>query len=106
MLKGVDLTLMIGPAVPIPVPRSVLDALTSVRVPRTDKRYCLAPTIDSWFAPTIDSALHLHPSESEQYDWFSEPRDTVVVELDDLVAAGEQRFLFLLRQRVANGLRQ
>ena len=32
MLKGVDLTLMIGPAVPIPVPRSVLDALTSVRV--------------------------------------------------------------------------
>ena len=32
MLKGIDLTLMIGPAVPIPVPQSVLDALTSVTV--------------------------------------------------------------------------
>ena len=32
MLKGVNLTLMIGPAVPVPVPQSVLDALTSVTV--------------------------------------------------------------------------
>ncbi|HEV2862141.1 MAG TPA: hypothetical protein VGX48_14115 [Pyrinomonadaceae bacterium] len=32
MLKGIQLTLMIGPAVPIPVPREVVDALTSVRV--------------------------------------------------------------------------
>jgi hypothetical protein len=32
MLKGVHLTLMIGPAVPVPVPQSVLDALTSVQV--------------------------------------------------------------------------
>lgn len=32
MLKGVHLTLMIGPAVPSPVPRVVLDALTSVEV--------------------------------------------------------------------------
>lgn len=32
MLKGINLTLMIGPAVPIPVPREVVDALTSVRV--------------------------------------------------------------------------
>ncbi len=32
MYSGVHLTLMIGPAVPIPVPRSVLDALTSVEV--------------------------------------------------------------------------
>ena len=32
MLKGIHLTLMIGPAVPIPVPREVVDALTSVRV--------------------------------------------------------------------------
>ena len=31
MLKGVHLTLMIGPAVPIPVPRDVLDALTRSR---------------------------------------------------------------------------
>src|SRR5262245_53436665 len=36
MLKGVHLTLMIGPAVPIPVPRSILDALTSVTVTNTD----------------------------------------------------------------------
>jgi hypothetical protein len=32
MLKGVNLTLMIGPAVPVPVPQVVLDALTSVQV--------------------------------------------------------------------------
>ena len=32
MLNGVDFTLMIGPAVPAPVPKSVLDALTSVTV--------------------------------------------------------------------------
>jgi len=32
MIKGIQLTLMIGPAVPMPVPREVLDALTSVRV--------------------------------------------------------------------------
>lgn len=32
MLKGVHLTLMIGPAVPIPAPQSVIDAVTSVQV--------------------------------------------------------------------------
>ncbi len=32
MLKGIHLTLMIGPAVPVPVPQLVLDALTSVEV--------------------------------------------------------------------------
>ncbi len=32
MLKGIHLTLMVGPAVPVPVPRMVLDALTSVEV--------------------------------------------------------------------------
>jgi len=32
MLRGVHLTLMIGPAVPIPAPQSVVDALTSVQV--------------------------------------------------------------------------
>ena len=32
MLKGVHLTLMIGPAVPIPAPQSVIDAITSVQV--------------------------------------------------------------------------
>src|SRR5262245_65099305 len=35
MLKGVNLTLMIGPVVPVPVPQVVLDALTSVEVSTT-----------------------------------------------------------------------
>ncbi len=35
MLKGVHLTLMVGPAVPIPVPQVILDALTSVQVATT-----------------------------------------------------------------------
>lgn len=32
MLKGIHLTLMIGPAVPVPAPSAVMDALTSVQV--------------------------------------------------------------------------
>ena len=32
MLKGINLSLMIGPAVPLPAPSSVVDALTSVKV--------------------------------------------------------------------------
>lgn len=36
MLKGVHLTLMMGPAVPVPVPRLVLDALQSVEVTVND----------------------------------------------------------------------
>jgi len=32
MLKGIHLTLMIGPAVPVPAPQSVIDALQSVQV--------------------------------------------------------------------------
>src|SRR5215216_7251836 len=32
MLKGFYLTLLIGPVVPVPVPKPVLDALTSVEV--------------------------------------------------------------------------
>ncbi len=32
MLKGINLTLMIGPAVPVPAPQSVMDALTSIQV--------------------------------------------------------------------------
>jgi len=35
MLKGIHLTLMIGPVVPVPVPKVVLDALTSVTVTST-----------------------------------------------------------------------
>jgi hypothetical protein len=37
MLKGIHLTLMIGPAVPIPVPQVVLDALTGVTVTINDE---------------------------------------------------------------------
>lgn len=32
MLKGVHITLLIGPAVPVPAPQSVIDALTSIQV--------------------------------------------------------------------------
>ena len=35
MLKGMYLTLMVGPAVPVPVPQVVLDALTSIQVTTT-----------------------------------------------------------------------
>lgn len=35
MLKGFYLTLMVGPVIPVPVPQSVLDALTSVTVTTT-----------------------------------------------------------------------
>jgi hypothetical protein len=35
MANGINLTLMIGPAVPVPVPREVLDALTNVEVTTT-----------------------------------------------------------------------
>jgi len=37
MLKGINLTLMIGPVLPIPVPQTVLDALTNVEVTTSDK---------------------------------------------------------------------
>jgi hypothetical protein len=37
MLEGVHLTLMVGPAVPVPVPQSVVDALTSVEVTAQDE---------------------------------------------------------------------
>ena len=32
MIKGIDISLMVGPGVPIPVPRMVVDAIQSVRV--------------------------------------------------------------------------
>ncbi|CAG0930510.1 hypothetical protein TFLX_01796 [Thermoflexales bacterium] len=38
MLKGVHLTLLIGPAVPIPAPQFVIDALTSVQVNHDKER--------------------------------------------------------------------
>jgi hypothetical protein len=36
MFKGIHLTLMIGPAVPVPAPRFVLDALQSVDITVND----------------------------------------------------------------------
>src|SRR6516165_3699322 len=38
MLKGIHLTLMIGPVVPIPAPKPVTDALTSVQVTSSKDR--------------------------------------------------------------------
>ena len=35
MFKGINLTLMIGPAVPVPVPQEILEALTSIEVKTT-----------------------------------------------------------------------
>ena len=37
MFKGINLTLMIGPAVPVPVSQEILDALTSIKVTTTTK---------------------------------------------------------------------
>ena len=36
MLKGVNLTLLIGPLVPVPAPRAVLEALTDLTVTSND----------------------------------------------------------------------
>jgi hypothetical protein len=44
MLKGFYMTLMVGPVIPVPVPQSVLDALTSVKIITTAK-----PNEDSVF---------------------------------------------------------
>ena len=38
MLKGIHLTLMIGPAIPVPAPRVVVDALTSIQVTSGEAR--------------------------------------------------------------------
>ncbi len=55
MLKGVHLTLMIGPAVPIPVSREVLDALTAVTVTTSDD----APSVfQLQFTLKTSSPLH------------------------------------------------
>lgn len=37
MLKGIYLTLLVGPVVPIPVPRIVMEALTAIKVTRSTK---------------------------------------------------------------------
>lgn len=55
MLKGVHLTLMVGPAVPIPVPQVVLDALTDVEVVAPDEA---AGAFTLKFSMSVRSPLH------------------------------------------------
>lgn len=56
MLKGINLTLMIGPAVPVPVPKFVLDALTSVTVTTTSGQS--ASGFELKFTVSNSSPLH------------------------------------------------
>jgi len=56
MAKGIHLTLMIGPAVPIPVSQEVLDALTSVKVVTTSGE--TASGFELAFTLSNRSALH------------------------------------------------
>lgn len=55
MLKGVHLTLLVGPAVPVPVPQSVLDALTQVEVVAQDEA---AGAFTLQFTLAVRSPLH------------------------------------------------
>ncbi|HEY4146798.1 hypothetical protein [Pinirhizobacter sp.] len=55
MLKGVHLTLMVGPVVPIPVPQVVLDALTDVEVVAPDEA---AGAFTLTFSMSVRSPLH------------------------------------------------
>lgn len=58
MLKGINLTLMIGPAVPIPAPKVVLEALTSVQVTSSKDRsgFQLSFTLDK-NSPLLNTML-------------------------------------------------
>jgi hypothetical protein len=56
MLKGINLTLMIGPAVPVPVPQAVLDALTSVTVTTSSGDF--ASGFELKFSLSNNSPLH------------------------------------------------
>jgi len=55
MLKGVHLTLLVGPVVPIPVPQIVLDALTDVEVVAPDEA---AGAFTLKFSMSVRSPLH------------------------------------------------
>jgi hypothetical protein len=55
MLKGVHLTLMVGPVVPVPVPQVVLDALTDVEVVVPDEA---AGAFTLKFSMSVRSPLH------------------------------------------------
>lgn len=55
MLKGVHLTLLVGPVVPVPVPQPVLDALTQVEVVQQDEA---AGAFTLQFTLSVRSPLH------------------------------------------------
>jgi len=55
MLKGVHLTLLVGPVVPVPVPQSVLDALTQIEVVQPDEA---AGAFTLQFTLSVQSPLH------------------------------------------------
>lgn len=55
MLKGVHLTLLVGPVVPVPVPQAVLDALTQVEVVQPDEA---AGAFTLQFTLSVQSPLH------------------------------------------------
>ena len=55
MLKGVHLTLLVGPVVPVPVPQIVLDALTQVEVVAPDES---AGAFTLQFTLSVRSPLH------------------------------------------------
>lgn len=55
MLKGVHLTLLVGPVVPVPVPQLVLDALTQIEVVAPDES---AGAFTLQFTLSVQSPLH------------------------------------------------
>jgi hypothetical protein len=55
MLKGVHLTLLVGPVVPVPVPQVVLDALTQIEVVQPDEA---AGAFTLQFTLSVQSPLH------------------------------------------------
>jgi hypothetical protein len=55
MLKGVHLTLLVGPVVPVPVPQLVLDALTQIEVSAPDEA---AGAFTLQFTLSVQSPLH------------------------------------------------
>lgn len=55
MLKGVHLTLLVGPVVPVPVPQVVLDALTQIEVVSPDEA---AGAFTLQFTLSVQSPLH------------------------------------------------
>jgi hypothetical protein len=55
MLKGVHLTLLVGPVVPVPVPQLVLDALTQIEVVQPDEA---AGAFTLQFTLSVQSPLH------------------------------------------------